>query len=337
MTVVQASPVLSVADRSPSVDIAMPTRGNSPYVREAIESIFAQSFTSWRLVISENGMGNSGLRGALAELLDDPRVHHSVVGHDLSLAANWTRSIQDGSAPYVAMLHDDDRWSRDFLSKRVDFLAEHTECGFVFGGYRQVAEAGETLRSVIPSIPSGAIPQREALSILYEDCLVMPPTALVRRSAYDAVGPHFREIALPDHEMWIRLAAHADVGFLPVCDSDYRMHAKQNTSHIRSSYGKGQLEVVVATEAVAVPRDVRRRVHAKTHLLCAIDEAELGNRRSSLRHLELAVRSRPLSMARPTYAGRALLALLVIATGERGRRRYAAFRLRRHTKRITAA
>ena len=78
---------------------------------------------------------------------------------------------------------------------------------------------------------------------MYENCVVMPPTALVPRAAYDAVGPAFKEVFLNDHEMWIRLSAYADAGYLPVADSEYRFHAMQTTTMSRKRFGAGQLEL----------------------------------------------------------------------------------------------
>jgi hypothetical protein len=49
----------------PSVDVGIPTLGNCPYIVEAIESVLSQTFTAWRLVISENGTGNPRLRRRL--------------------------------------------------------------------------------------------------------------------------------------------------------------------------------------------------------------------------------------------------------------------------------
>ena len=34
------------------------------------------------------------------------------------------------------MLHDDDRWDPEFLARRLAFLEEEPECGFVFAGFR---------------------------------------------------------------------------------------------------------------------------------------------------------------------------------------------------------
>jgi glycosyltransferase involved in cell wall biosynthesis len=315
------------------VDIALPTLGQSPYLADAVESIFAQTFQSWRLVISENGPAGEEVPLALGDYLGDGRVHHRVVGEYITQAANWSRAIQDGTAKYVAMLNDDDRWDPDFLSKRVAFLETHPQCGFVFAGYRTISQTGEVIDTIERNLPQGAIRSSTILPILYENCLVTPPTALVRRAAYQTVGAEFREVLLPDYEMWIRLAAHFDIGFLSVCDSDYRFHGDQTTAGIRSRIGEGHLEIIEATKSLPIPMSVRQRTRARAHLLCAIDNVELGKRRKALRHLRSAVRAQPVLLVRPGTSARMLLALVGMALGERGARAFAALRSRRYLKR----
>ena len=64
----------------PTVDVGIPTVGESPYLAEAVESMLAQTLTSWRLVIRENGPGLDSVRRTLEPYLGDPRVKHVVAG-----------------------------------------------------------------------------------------------------------------------------------------------------------------------------------------------------------------------------------------------------------------
>jgi glycosyltransferase involved in cell wall biosynthesis len=324
---------MSGREQNVLVDIGMPTLGRSQYLAEALESILAQTVTSWRLTISENGSGSEELRALLAEYAGDDRVRHRVVGEHISMAANWTRSIQGGDAPYVAMLHDDDRWDKDFLARRLELLESNPRCGFVFAGYTIMDASGKVIDTVEHRLPSGAIPRDTILPIIYEACIVGPPTALVRRSAYQAVGAEFKDIFLTDHDMWIRLAAYADVGYLPVCDADSRVHDTQNTARNRTRIGEGQLEVIEATASIPVPPSVRRRIEAKTHVLCAIDDVELGEPREALSHVRSALRAQPSLLVRPASAVRILLVLVALAGGAPGRWAFSTLRLRRFLNR----
>lgn len=312
---------------SPMVDIGIPTLGTSRFLRDAIESVLAQTFSSWRLTISENATGSEEVRATLAPYLEDPRVRHVVVGDLVSMSANWTRAVA-GEAKYLTLLHDDDRWYDEFLERRVAFLEAHPTCGFVFGGMREINESGALIRTVQHDVPSGLIERARFLPIVYETCIVAPPTVLIRRDAYDAVGP-FAEVFHSDHDMWIRLSAYADVGYLPISDSEYRYHRTQTTTQQRTRIGAGQIEVLEVTKSLPIEPSVRRRVAAKAQFVAALDSVELGKRRAALRHLAAAVRMQPSILVRPSSSARILLAVAAAITGERGRRRYSSWRARR--------
>ena len=57
-----------------TVDVAIPTYGQPRYLRDAVESVMAQTISSWRLTIFENGAGTAAVQDALHTYLDDPRV-----------------------------------------------------------------------------------------------------------------------------------------------------------------------------------------------------------------------------------------------------------------------
>ena len=188
--------------QGPQVDIGLPTRGEAPYIAESIDSILAQTHSAWHLLISENGPEGSELGERIRPYLADERIEYSPTGRDLGAAKNHTRLIQYGSAPYVAILHDDDRWDPEFLERRVEFLESHPDCGFVFSANREMDErSSETGRSR-QVLAEGVHPPEELVPLLLRHNLIGMPTVLVRRSAYEAVGPafdeHTRLLRLPD-------------------------------------------------------------------------------------------------------------------------------------------
>jgi glycosyltransferase involved in cell wall biosynthesis len=310
-----------VSEQRPRVDIGMPTRGAAPYLDEAIGSVTAQTYGSWSLFISENGPGE--LRERVEPYLGDSRIRFSPTGEDLGAARNHTRLIQEGDAPYVAILHDDDRWDPEWLERRVDFLEQHPECGFVFGGNREIDERSQVTSSSELVLSEGVHASREVVPQLVGHNLVGIPTVLVRRSAYEAVGPEFTEETVSfDYEMWLRLALRFPVGYLAVRDADYRVHSGQVTMTNRKR-GEDQIRLVerirsLVAEAPGIEGDERglRRRLARAHLSAALDALQGPDRPGARRHLQAALKEYPPSALDPRAAG--VVAGFVL--GRRGRR-----------------
>ena len=307
----------------PLVDVGMPTRGEAPYIGEAIGSVRAQTYADWTLLVSENGPGGGELQERLSPYFADGRVRYSATGSDLGAAQNHTRLLQAGDAPYVAILHDDDRWDAGFLERRVAFLERHPECGFVFSGNREIDESSqETGRSELV-LTEGVHEPGELVPLMLGHNLVGIPTVLARRSAYEAVGAEFSEDTIAfDYEMWLRLALRFPVGYLAVRDADYRVHRQQVTMTVRRR-GEEQIRLfehigalLDASPGIVSDRKPLRRRLAGAHLSAALDALQDEDRSPVRRHLRAALRISPTAALDP----RAPTALLGLAVGRRGSR-----------------
>ncbi|MBA3374999.1 MAG: glycosyltransferase family 2 protein [Actinobacteria bacterium] len=300
------------------VDVGIPTIGTSPYLAESIESVLAQTLTSWRLTVSENGPGLESVRRTMEPYLGDPRVRHIVTGVRVGRGANHTIAVRSGKAPYVGVLHDDDQWHPQFLERRVAFIGANPSCGLAFGGYVVIDTSGKPVGRRRLPLREGVHRSASVLPRLYRDMFIGPPTVLVRRTAYEAVGSEYVELVNTDFPMWVRLAANFDIGCLTVWDADYRHHPSQ-TSADRVQFTQWYFPAFDAVADLPISRSLRRLVRAEAHVRCALDAIERAERRESLRHLAKAVRTDPLCLVRPTVAARILAGIAALATGARGR------------------
>jgi len=315
------------ADDRAAVDIGIPTRGlRRNYLQEAIDSVVAQTYSNWRLVLCDSSTEADAeeIQTVLRPYLDDARVHYLRVDPELSQAKKQTLLIERATAPYVAILHDDDRWDPEFLARRVAFLDQHPQCGYVFGDHKLIDEHGTVLGVVRHELPHGLQDTHEYVPrLLFHIGKPKPPTALVRRRAYEEVGPYFDE-RFPgfDYEMWVRLAVHAPAGYLPVADADWRLHATQYTYAER--WGENHIvhyhhiQELVERELPSLKlrwRDSARRRY-RAYFAAAADAVEESERRVALRRLARAVSSYPPTILYP----RVLALALLLALGGPGRR-----------------
>ncbi len=310
------------AGNSHLVDVGIPTRERPELVPLAIESVLAQSLDSWKLVVSENGPGLPETAVAVSPYLGDERITHFITRADIGGAENWTLLIEKGEAPYVALLHDDDLWDPTFLERRVEFLESNPDCAFVFSGNREIDLDGAVVRLTEFILPEGTYAPEQLFPVLYEHNVIGPPSILVRRSAYQAVGPYFDVNFFPywDYEMWLRLAARFPAGYLHARDCSYRLHDVRMTFTVRS-FGEAYLQTIDRSDELLVeypnlrvePR-VRHRRRAAALLTAALDSFEAGNRKAGAQRMREAVRLSP----RITFDARFGLGLAALVAGRRG-------------------
>ena len=310
------------SNREILVDVGIPTGGRATYLSEAVGSALTQTLSAIRVTVGENGPGKPEVVEALAPWRDDPRFRHLVHGVDLGPAKNYT-AVAEGEAPYLAILHDDDRWDPQFLERRVAFLDEHPSCSFVFSRCFLIDSRGSYVDVWEESLSPGVHSPASFLPALYEHNIVPVPTVVVRRLAYESIGAAFHDLLFNDHEFWLRLGSRWDVGFLPTLDAAYRVHNNQTTFFNRRRLGENRLNLYAAVEettpAVVVDRSVRRRASASAHLQIAAEALERGERTDVLREVVRATAASPKTMLHRREGRRAALLVAASLFGPPGR------------------
>ena len=257
------------------VDVAITAYRRATYLSEAIESVLAQSCSDWRLRICHNGMGGGAIEQAATPYLSDPRVSYVTTGRELPLAESWTNAIRHGSAPYVALLNDDDRWHPTFLEARADALDAHPGCGFAFGEFRLIDEAGSLIELSPVGFRTGVLSRELLAEEFARRSVAAPPAIVVRRSAYEAVGYTFdRRWHYCDWEMWARLGSRYPAYYIADHDSDYRRHAETNTLATREQpttllHMVGHIEQLVTEELPGFHLSGRTRARNRSRVLLA--------------------------------------------------------------------
>lgn len=304
--------------------MGIPTWGTSGYLGAAVESVLRQAHRNWRLRVSHDGPDDRGTPEALEPYLGDPRVSYSARERRLGAAGNKTWLINEGTAPFVALLDHDDVWDPGFLVRRTAFLSEHPECGFAFASMRIVDEHGEELKRWRVRLQPGVQERSEFVRLLLGQNMIGASSALVRREAYETVGPRFddRFPRTYDYEMWLRLALAVPVGFLDGFDAAWRAHPEQGTGDLEgleTEYGAlvDHAWALIGEQApeLRLRERTRRRKLASLLLTGVLNAIERDDTAAARRYLGRAIRIDPLSALDP----RAPFAACAVALGATGR------------------
>jgi glycosyltransferase involved in cell wall biosynthesis len=307
-----------------TVDVGLTAYQRTTYIREAIESVLAQTFGGWRLTICDNreGEGESAIEGAVGDYLSDRRITYVRTGRELSAAENWTNALNKGDAPYVAVLNDDDRWHPEYLEARVAALDAHPECAFAFSPWVQIDENGREMNRASVRFPEGVLSQESLAHWFLRENLVVPPAIVMRRSSCESVGSYFDGAwQYMDWELWARLAAHYPAFYLPRHDNDFRRHPTTVTRAKRESPARllamvDHLERLFAGEVGTspLPRIERGRIRSRILLRAASDVHVSGGWKMSGPTYVRALREYP-----PTVFARVSLTMLTkTVLGKRG-------------------
>lgn len=139
-----------------SVSFVMPAFKRR-FLKEAIESIVAQTYPNWELVVVDD-CSPENLK-AIVEQFDDRRIRyirneHNIGGTDL--VAQWNHSISYAEGDWLILAADDDIYRPTFCEACLDLVEKHPDVNLVHSSVKQIDENGRYLwdDSILPEYTS---------------------------------------------------------------------------------------------------------------------------------------------------------------------------------------
>ena len=205
----------------PKVDIIIPAYNAARYLSAALESVVAQSYDDWRIVLVNDGSTDS--TAAIAARFE-ARLGEKmllITQRNAGLPAARNAAIRASSAEFLAILDADDVWLPHRLAESLKSFASRPEVGISYGLITRIDENGSPL-STFAGNPRHA-QGRIAPAIFMRRVELPCPTVTLRRSCIDAVGLFDETMrATEDRDLWLRIALRYEVSFIPKVIALYR-------------------------------------------------------------------------------------------------------------------
>lgn len=262
----------------PQIGVVIPAWNAEAFLAESIESVRAQTFADWRLVVLDDGStdGTAALAQRYADL-DDRVVVVSQPNGGLSAARNAGVAALPPEVEYCLFLDADDL----LLPRALELLLPAASRPGLVGAHglprevdehgvpapKQLHEAWGYVRQQAQRYRIRALRPEESTdfaALVIWPCIETAGQVLIRRDALEAAGP-WRSMPGEDWEMWLRLATRGSFGYVP----EYVM-SKRERSDSLSRDGKWlaraepQIRQMLTSDAL---RPEQRRVARMGHLL----------------------------------------------------------------------
>ncbi|MAO55496.1 MAG: hypothetical protein CMM61_07340 [Rhodospirillaceae bacterium] len=209
----------------PKVSVVMSVLDGEDYLREAIDSVLAQSFADFEFVIVDNA--STDRTPEIIASLDDPRIVTVTNTEMLNLSQSLNKGMATACGDYVARLDADDVAMPGRLEKQAALLDSHPDVVLVASAATEFSGADD-FPGTAPLIP----PQdHDALmTALARDSILSHSSIMFRREAALAVGGYDEAYAYcMDYLLYFRLAERHRLAALADPLVAIRMHAGQIT------------------------------------------------------------------------------------------------------------
>ncbi len=217
---------MSQAD-TPLVSVCIPLYNGGPYIREAIESVLAQTLNDWELIITDDGSTDGS--SEVAASYSDPRIRYLPNPERLGAEGNWNRCVNEGRGIYRKLLCHDDRLHPDCLARQVAVFEQpgNESVSLVTSSRRIISPSGKTILTRRWKRSDQQIEGRQALRQIVRsgtNLIGEPGTVLFRASDWNALnGFSARWPYAIDLEFLFRLLLRGDCFYLAESLCDFRI------------------------------------------------------------------------------------------------------------------
>ena len=221
----------------PKVSIVMNCFNGAKYLRDAIDSVLAQTYKNWELVFWDNQSTDNSASIFLA--YKDTRFKYYFAPEHTLLYEARTLALQMVSGEYIAFLDVDDWWDVDKLTLQMP-LFQDPEVGLVYGNYWL---KNERKNSGLVMANKNRLPEGWVLGDLLREYVVGILTMVVRRSAIAQLNRVFdaRYQIIGDFDLAIRLAVICKFACVQKPIAFYRWHG-ENASIVDAPRGVTEMQ-----------------------------------------------------------------------------------------------
>ena len=205
-------------DTTPLVSVVIPTYNQASYLREAIDSVLAQTYGPLELIVVDDGSTDDtpDVIASYSGRMTVIRQPNSGAAHALNVGLRAARG------ELICWLSSDDAFLPNKVARQVAALADHPAAGLCCTGWETIDADGRTLR-LYPTVQW--IHPDPVIAIFWRNP-INGTTAMIPRPIFEELG-YFDE-RLPadvDGDMWLRIADRREIVTVPEILARYRVHA----------------------------------------------------------------------------------------------------------------
>jgi glycosyltransferase involved in cell wall biosynthesis len=281
----------------PAISIVLPTRNGARFLREAIDSCLAQTYTDFELIVVDDASADATPDIMADYARRDPRIRSITNRENLKLPRSLNIGFASAVGRSFTWISDDNRFRPHALQTLAAVLDERPDVDVVYSDYSVIDETGSAVafRRVSPIEHIGRV-----------NCV--GASFLYRRDVHEALnGFDARKPLVEDYDFWLRAARRFRFEPLAVDLYEYRLHSGSlSTEHDTAILNAHRL---LLRESLPRFEQLGRSWQARACVHLARSSLARGDRRAFLEDLWLGCRLAPAAVA-AECAGRVYRGLL---------------------------
>lgn len=215
----------AIENQPPIVSVIMNCLNGEKYLREAINSVFAQTFADWEIIFWED-VDSTDSSGNIAKSYGS-KLRYFKADKKLPLYGARNQAIKKARGKYIAILDCDDSWLPEKLEEQIPLFEKDEKNGLVYCDTFLFNEKGKKKRLFEFKKPC----RGNVFSELLLNGFIYTPTVLIKKKAFDSLNIVFDERLMMsgDYDAYLRISYKWKVDYVDRPLARYRVHRNSMT------------------------------------------------------------------------------------------------------------
>lgn len=224
----------------PLVSVFLTSYNHAKYLREAIDSVLAQTFTDFELIIWDDASTDNSWE--IIQSYTDPRIKAYKSQATQRVVPHFKYSFDTGiiSGKYIALHHSDDVWESEKLSRQLEAFKNNPQVGVVFTAVKVVDENGGPFKDQsnyycnVFEQPNRNRHEWLRFFLLHNNALCHP-SVLFDREVFEKNGLYSHCFpGLGDFEFWVRICRNTEIFIVQERLTIFRIRDGESNSSART-------------------------------------------------------------------------------------------------------
>ena len=235
------------------VSIIMPSYNTGRFIKETIESVLAQSYPEWELIIVDD-CSTDNTDDVVGQYLADERIRYIKNDTNSGAAVSRNRALREAKGKWIAFLDSDDLWDENKLLRHLGFMVEK-QADFSFTHYAVLNDNDEEITVFSPG------EDVYGYSDILKHCSIGCSTVIYDSESLGQVYMPTEAVKREDFACWLEILR---LGKKAVCFHEcltkYRLHSNSVSSN-KAKMIKYQWNVYRKVEGLSLFRSAYYMLH----------------------------------------------------------------------------
>lgn len=212
----------------PLVTIVTPSYQQADYLEATLQSVLTQDYPNIEYIVIDGGSTDGSVE--IIERYAD-QLAYWVSEPDEGQSDAINKGLMRAKGEIIAWLNSDDIYLPGAIARAVEALHAQPDAGIVYGNLQSVDAAGRVFNTITY--------KQYNLADLLALRIIGQPTVFMRRSVLEQAGPLNASYQyLMDHNLWVRMAMHAEMVYLPEIWAAARHHPAAKNTALAAGFGE---------------------------------------------------------------------------------------------------